>query len=64
MDNSENQAVPCDQHSLRHFLGEALGGGTDAPAAAILTLLLALSRSPDVQQKARGEIDNICGVQR
>jgi cytochrome P450 len=45
-------------------MGELIEGGADTTAAQILTLILAFALYPDVQQKARAEIDRLCGTER
>jgi hypothetical protein len=52
------------RHSLQCMLGETVGCGSDAPAAAMLTILLCLSHNTDIQKKARLEIDAVCGTSR
>lgn len=45
-------------------MGELIEGGADTTAAQILTLVLAFTLYPEVQAKARKEIDATCGTER
>jgi cytochrome P450 len=54
-------------HSQREFnltLGEFVSGGADTTASQLLTLVLAFAKYPHVQEKARKELDAVCGTSR
>lgn len=51
-------------NQLNHFLGILVEGGADTTASSILTSLLYLTNHPEVQEKARKEIDRVCGPDR
>ncbi|KAJ4233050.1 hypothetical protein NW759_001833 [Fusarium solani] len=48
----------------RRAKGEIIEGGADTTAAQLLTLILAFALHPEVQAKAREEIDVVCGTER
>lgn len=44
-------------------MGELVEGGADTTAAQLLTLILAFGMYPEVQVKARKELDACCGTE-
>ncbi len=67
------------QHSFNNLFGELLEAGADsewelfcltdsadleATANMLLTMILAFAKFPEVQVKARKELDALCGVER
>lgn len=66
LDEYEKKGWPpsISQHSFTNLLGEIVEGGADTTAAQLLTLILAFALHPEVQTKARAEIDAACGTDR
>ncbi|EEU44533.1 uncharacterized protein NECHADRAFT_96455 [Fusarium vanettenii 77-13-4] len=66
LDEYEKKGWPSSipQHAFTNLLGEIIEGGADTTAAQLLTLILAFALHPEVQTKAREEIDAICGTER
>lgn len=58
------KGFPMSQHAFNNLVGELVEGGADTTAAQLLTLVLALAKNPEVQRKARKEIDPLCGTER
>lgn len=52
------------QHAFNNLWGELLEAGADTTANQILTLILALAKYPEYQNRARAEIDMVCGMER
>ncbi|KAH7072514.1 putative cytochrome P450 oxidoreductase [Paraphoma chrysanthemicola] len=44
--------------------GEFVGGGADTTASQLQSLILAFAKYPEVQEKARTQIDAVCGTRR
>lgn len=55
---------PMSQHAFNNLVGEVVEGASDTTAAQILTLILAFAKHPEVQQKAREQIDRVCPPNR
>jgi len=49
-----------DQHAFNNLMGEIVEGAADTTSNQILTLILAFALHPEVQAKAREEIDRVC----
>lgn len=66
LDEYEKKGWPASisQHSFQNLMGEIVEGGADTTAAQLLTLILAFTLYPEVQKKARKEIDEVCGTER
>ncbi|KAH8901190.1 putative cytochrome P450 oxidoreductase [Thozetella sp. PMI_491] len=66
LDEYEKKGWPAaiHQHAFTNLLGEIVEGGADTTAAQLLTLVLAFALHPEVQEKARKEIDAACGTER
>lgn len=64
LDQYEKTGWPLSQHSFNNLMGELIEGGADTTSAQLLTLILAFAIHPHVQQKARAEIDALCGTER
>lgn len=64
MDEYEQKGWPFSEHSFNNLLGELVEGAADTTASHISTLILAFALNPQVQAKARAEIDRVCGVDR
>jgi cytochrome P450 len=55
---------PISQREFNLTLGEFVSGGADTTASQLLTLVLAFAKYPHVQEKARKELDAVCGTSR
>ncbi|PVH69785.1 cytochrome P450 [Cadophora sp. DSE1049] len=64
LDQYEKSGWPLSQHGFNNLMGEFIEGGADTTAAQLLTLILAFALYPDVQKRARAEIDAVCGTER
>ena len=64
LDGYEKKGWPFTQHAFNNLMGELIEGGADTTSAQLLTLILAFAIHPHVQEKARAEIDALCGVER
>ncbi|OIW32566.1 cytochrome P450 [Coniochaeta ligniaria NRRL 30616] len=66
LDDYEKKGWPAtiSQHAFNNLLGETVEGGADTTAAQLLTLILAFALYPEVQERARREIDATCGPER
>jgi cytochrome P450 len=64
LDEYEKKGIPFSKHGFDNLMGELVEGGADTTAAQLLTLILAFGLYPEVQQKARREIDAVCGTER
>ncbi|KAJ2894350.1 putative cytochrome P450 oxidoreductase [Zalerion maritima] len=66
LDDYEKKGWPSaiSQHSFTNLMGEIIEGGADTTAAQLLTLILAFAIHPEVQVKARKQIDEVCGTER
>lgn len=64
LDEYEKNGFPMSQHAFNNLTGELVEGGADTTAAQLLTMVLALAKNPQVQKKARAEIDPVCGTTR
>jgi cytochrome P450 len=64
LDEYNEKGWPMSQHGFNNLIGELVEGGADTTAAQLLTLVLAFAKHPEVQAKARNEIDPICGTER
>ncbi|KEF57227.1 uncharacterized protein A1O9_07417 [Exophiala aquamarina CBS 119918] len=64
LDEYNEKGFPMSQHAFNNLIGELVEGGADTTAAQLLTMVLALARNPEVQKKARAEIDPLCGASR
>jgi cytochrome P450 len=56
--------MPFTKHGFDNLMGELIEGGADTTAAQLLTLILAFGLYPEVQKRARKEIDAVCGTER
>jgi cytochrome P450 len=66
LDDWEKKGWPeaISSHSFTNLMGEIVEGGADTTSAQLLTLILAFALYPEVQRKARKEIDEVCGMDR
>lgn len=64
LDEYEKTGCPWPKQEFDKWLGETVEGGADTSGSAIATLLLALAKYPEIQNKAHAEIDRVCGTER
>jgi cytochrome P450 len=64
LDQYEKKGFPFTEHGFNILMGEMVEGGADTTSSQLLTLILALAKNPHVQEKARAEIDALCGAER
>ncbi|OCL14884.1 cytochrome P450 [Glonium stellatum] len=64
LDEYEEKGFPMTQHAFDNLLREMVEGGAETTSSSLLTLMLALAKNPHIQEKARKEIDAICGTDR
>lgn len=65
LDGSEkDNDIKLTDNQLNHFLGVLVEGGADTTASSVLTSILFLAMNPQVQVKAREELDRVCGSER
>ncbi|KIW74527.1 hypothetical protein Z517_11297 [Fonsecaea pedrosoi CBS 271.37] len=64
IDEYNEKGWPLSTHAFNNLFGELLEAGADTTANHILTLILAMAKYPHVQQRARVEIDALCGTDR
>ena len=60
-DKCRDSAEDIDKERLSVILGELINAGTDSVAAAIQWLMLHLANNPDIQARARNEIEAVIG---
>ena len=64
LDEYQAKGWPMSQHAFNNLFGVLLEAGADTTANQILTLILALAKNPEVQKRAKEEIDAVCGTER
>lgn len=64
LDGEKHSDLQVTDKQMNHFLGVLVEGGADTTASATLTSIMHLALHPEVQEKARKELDTICGVER
>ncbi|KAK7206979.1 putative cytochrome P450 oxidoreductase [Myxozyma melibiosi] len=64
LDEYNAKGWPMSQHAFNNLVGEVVEGAADTTAAQLLTLILAFATHPEVQTKARKQIDALCGPDR
>jgi cytochrome P450 len=64
LDDYEEKGFPMSQHAVNMLFGEMIEGGAETTSSSLLTLVLALAINPQYQDKARKEIDAVCGTER
>lgn len=64
LDGEKHGDLQVTDKQLNHFLGVLVEGGADTTASATLTSIMHLALHPEVQQKARVELDAVCGTDR
>jgi cytochrome P450 len=56
--------VEFTYNQLNNFLGSVHQGAADTTSSAMQTIMLYLGQHPEVQEKARLELDRVCGTER
>ena len=64
LDGEKHDDLKVTDKQLNHFLGVLVEGGADTTASATLTSIMHLALHPEVQEKARKELDAVCGSDR
>ncbi|TVY37467.1 Cytochrome P450 monooxygenase [Lachnellula occidentalis] len=64
MDEYKEKGMPMTQHALDQLFGELVEGGAETTSSSMLTMILALAKNPWVQEKAKKELDEVCGGDR
>lgn len=64
MDEFDKTGWQMGAHEFNNLFGELVEAGADTTANQILTLILAFAKHPEVQKRAREEIDAVCGSER
>ncbi|KIX97095.1 uncharacterized protein Z520_07209 [Fonsecaea multimorphosa CBS 102226] len=64
LDGEKHGELELNDHQLNHFMGVLVEGGADTTASAMLTSIMFLAMHPQYQEKARKELDAICGTSR
>lgn len=62
LDEYNKNGWPLSQSAFKNLFGELMEAGADNTANQILTIILALAKNPKIQEKARKEIDAVCGT--
>ncbi|KAK2611835.1 hypothetical protein N8I77_005156 [Diaporthe amygdali] len=64
LDGEIKSDVPLSYSGLNNLLGGVHMAAADTTATAILTTILFLAKHPEFQEKARVELDRVCGTER
>lgn len=64
MDEYSEKGMPMTQHALDQLFGELVEGGAETTSSSMLTMILALAKNPWVQEKAKKQLDEVCGSGR
>ncbi|EXJ61384.1 uncharacterized protein A1O5_11942 [Cladophialophora psammophila CBS 110553] len=64
LDGERHGELELNDHQLNHFMGVLVEGGADTTASAMLTSVMFLAMHPQYQEKARKELDAVCGTSR
>ncbi|KAL0937329.1 cytochrome p450 [Colletotrichum truncatum] len=68
LDRLLSEDIKCDAQltytELNNFLGGVHMGASDTTATATLNTILFLAKHPEYQEKARAELDRVCGTER
>ncbi|KAK8151548.1 cytochrome P450 [Phyllosticta citribraziliensis] len=64
LDGTIDVGTEMTSNKLNHFLGSLVEGGADTTSTGMLTSLMQLSLHPEVQEKAREQLDKVCGSER
>lgn len=64
LDEWDKTGCPISEHSTELLFAEFVTAGADTTASQLLTLILAFAKYPQYADKARKEIDALCGTTR
>ncbi|KAH0830804.1 hypothetical protein AYO21_10035 [Fonsecaea monophora] len=64
LDGDKHSDLDVTDKQLNHFLGVIVEGGADTTASATLTSIMYLALYPEFQEKARKQLDAVCGTTR
>jgi cytochrome P450 len=64
IDEYNEKGYPFSRHAFMMLLGEMCEGGAETTSSSMLTMILAITKYPEVQRKARLQIDAVCGTER
>lgn len=64
LDQEKHSDLNVTDKQMNHFLGVLVEGGADTTASATLTSIMHLALHPEIQAKARKELDAVCGTER
>ena len=64
IDEYNKNGWKMSQSAFNNLFAELMEAGADTTANQILTIILALTKNPKIQEKARKEIDAVCGTER
>lgn len=64
LDDWEKNGCPVSEYSATMLFAEFVTAGADTTASQLLTLIIAFAKYPDYAEKARREIDALCGTER
>jgi cytochrome P450 len=64
LDEYNEKGFPMSQHALNQLFGELVEGGAETTSSSMLTMILALAKNPWVQEKAKKQLDELCGSER
>ncbi|EXJ82881.1 hypothetical protein A1O3_06697 [Capronia epimyces CBS 606.96] len=64
LDEYTEKGFPMSQHALDQLFGELVEGGAETTSSSMLTMILALAKNPWVQEKAKKQLDEVCGSER
>lgn len=63
-DEWEQKGSPLSEFSTQLLFAEFVTAGADTTASQLLTLIIAFAKYPHIVEKARREIDAVCGTER
>ena len=64
IDEYEEKGYPFTRHALFMLLGEMCEGCAEATSSSMLSMILAITKYPEVQRKARVQLNAVCGAER
>jgi cytochrome P450 len=64
LDEYAVKGTPLTKDELDHYFGLLVEGMAETTSSSILTTILCLAMNPRVQEKARKELDALCGTDR
>jgi cytochrome P450 len=64
LDEYAEKGCPFTRHALFMLLAEMCEGGAETTSSSMLSMILAITKHPEFQVKARKQIDAVCGAER